>query len=140
MATVTEEFRVAASPDAVWDAICDVSAVHTRFAAGMVVNTEIDGEAARIVTFANGLVAREVFVGRDDAARRFAYSVVGASLTHHNASFQVLPDGGGARLVWIADVLPDDVAASTIAPMMKQGAQAIKATLERNAMRQSMSA
>ena len=51
-------------------------------------------------------------------------------MTHHNASAQVFPDGDRAcRFVWIADLLPDEVAPS-IAAMIDQGIAVIKATLE----------
>jgi hypothetical protein len=78
-------------------------------------------EGARVVTFGNGMVARELIVDIDDAARRVAWSVVGGRMTHHNASAQVFPDGETrCRFVWIADLLPNDVAPA-IASMIEQG-------------------
>jgi hypothetical protein len=112
----------------VWDVVRDVGAVHTRFAPGFVVDVVME-DGARMVTFANGLVAREVIVGVGEASRRLAYSVRSERLTHHNASFQVLPDGAGSRLVWIADVLPD-AAAVTVAAMMDDGMVAAKEALD----------
>jgi hypothetical protein len=125
MASIHKEIPLAASPDAVWDVVRDVGAVHTRFAPGFVLDTTLE-DGARVVTFANGFVAREVFVAMDEAARRFAYSVRSERLSHHNASFQVFADGEGARLVWIADVLPE-AAAVTVDGMMEDGARAIRA-------------
>jgi hypothetical protein len=82
-----------------------------------------------VVTFANGFVARELIVTVDDAGRRLAYAVVGSpNLTHHSASFQVFEDGAGARVVWIADILPD-AAATTIGGMMEAGMEAMRTTL-----------
>jgi len=53
-------------------------------------------DGARVVTFGNGMVARELIVDCDDAARRLAWSVIGGRMTHHNASAQVVPiDPGG---------------------------------------------
>jgi hypothetical protein len=90
----------------------------------------MDGDA-RIVTFANGLVAREVIVTIDDAARRIAYASVGGRLRHHNASIQVFDEGGGrTRLVWITDLLPDDMVPA-IRGLVEQGARIMKQTLER---------
>ena len=81
----------------------------------------------------NGLVARELIVDRDDKARRLAWSVVGGQLTHHNASLQVFAvEAGGSRVVWIVDLLPNDLA-GTIAGMIDQGMAAMKGTLERAA-------
>jgi hypothetical protein len=52
-------------------------------------------------------------------------------MTHHNASAQVFPEGEGqSRFVWIADLLPHDVAPA-IAGMMDQGLAVIKQTLEK---------
>ena len=107
----------------------DVGAVHTRFAPGFVTDTVME-EGARMVTFANGFVAREVIVDVDEGARRLAYSVRSERISHHNASFQVFADGAGSRLVWIADILPA-AAATTVGAMMDEGAKACRAALER---------
>jgi hypothetical protein len=51
-------------------------------------------------------------------------------MTHHNASAQVFPEGEQrCRFVWIADLLPDEVAPA-ITSMIEQGMSVIKATLE----------
>ncbi len=132
MATIRKEIRTRAHPDAVWDAMRDIGALHERLVAGFVVDTRLDGNA-RIVTFANGMEAREVIVGIDEQARRLAYSVVGGSFTHHNASAEIVPDGErGSRVIWTADLLPDEIAGN-IEAMMEQGAQAMKHTLDRTA-------
>jgi hypothetical protein len=90
MASIRIETIVAASPEKVWDALRDVGAVHTRQARGFVTDCRLE-EGARIVTFANGFVARELIVDIDDKNRRVAYAVTGSeSLSHHSASFQVL--------------------------------------------------
>jgi hypothetical protein len=127
MASTHKEILLAAGPDAVWDVVRDVGAVHTRFAPGFVTDTKLE-EGARIVTFANGFVAREVIVDVDERSRRLAYSVRSERLSHHNASFQVFAAGAGSRLVWIADVLPD-AAAVTVFGMMDDGLKAIDAAL-----------
>lgn len=129
MATIHVELAVAAPAARVWDAIRDYGALHARLVPGFVVDTRLEGDS-RIVTFGNGLVARERIVTVDEAARRFVYGVVSERLTHHSASNQVFEDGPGAcRFLWIADVLPDD-ARETVEPMMRQGAAVLKATLE----------
>ena len=129
MASIHKEISLSASPDAVWDVVRDVGAVHTRFAPGFVVDVAME-DGARMVTFGNGLVAREVIVDVDERRRRLAYSVRSERLSHHNASFQVLVDGSGSRLVWIADVLPD-AAAVNVDAMMDDGLKAVGATLGR---------
>ena len=89
MASIRREIVIEARPADVWDAIRDVGAVHTRLAPGFVTDTKMDGDA-RIVTFGNGLVARELIVDVSEDARRLVWAVVGGRLTHHNASLQVL--------------------------------------------------
>lgn len=129
MASIHKEVSLTSAPETVWDVVRDVGAVHTRFAPGFVVDVVME-DGARQVTFGNGMVAREVIVSVDDSARRLAYSVRSERLSHHNASFQVLPDGeGGSRLVWIADVLPDTAAAS-VGAMMAEGIAVARAALD----------
>jgi len=129
MASIHREVQIDARPDAVWEALRDVGAIHQRLAPGFVTDVRLE-EGARLVTFGNGMVARELIVDLDDRARRLAWSVVGSQMTHHNASAQVFADGnGGTRFVWIADLLPHD-AAPAIAAMIDQGLAVIKRTLE----------
>ena len=129
MASIQREVLIQADPETVWDALSDVGALHRRLAPGFVTDVRLE-EGARVVTFGNGLVARELIVDIDDKARRLVWSVVGGRMTHHNASAQVLPDGeGGSRFVWIADLLPHELAPG-IAAMMEQGLAVIKRTLE----------
>ena len=130
MATIYKEFIVEADASGVWDALRDFGAVHTRLAPGFLTGCELDGKGARIVSFTNGLVARELLVGIDEPNRRLAYTVTGGKASHHHASAQVFALGEGrSRFVWITDVLPDELAAY-IEPMMVQGGVAMKKTLE----------
>lgn len=132
MASIFREMVVEARPADAWDAIRDVGAVHRRLAPGFVVDTRMDGDA-RIVTFGNGLVARELIVDIGDESRRLVWAVVGGRLTHHNASLQVFAEGESrSRIVWIADLLPNALAPA-IAGMIDQGMAAMKQTLERAA-------
>src|SRR5262245_5879955 len=97
MASLRREIELARDPDEVWDVIRDVGAVHRRLAREFVVDTTMEADlAARVVTFANGAVVRELIVDVDDDRRRVAYAVVEGPLgsTHHNASFEVTPGPG----------------------------------------------
>jgi carbon monoxide dehydrogenase subunit G len=130
MASIRKEISLSSSPEAVWDVVRDVGAVATRFAPGFVVDVQME-VGARLVTFGNGMVARETIVDLDETARRLVYSVASGRLTHHNASlFQVVAEGAGSRLIWVADVLPD-TAAETVGAMMEQGAAAAKRALDK---------
>jgi carbon monoxide dehydrogenase subunit G len=131
MASIRREIQLEVPPDKVWDALRDVGAIHHRLAPGFVTDVRLE-PGARVVTFGNGVVARELIVDVDDEARRLVWSVVGGMMTHHNASAQVFADGRErCRFVWIADLLPDEVAPA-IAQMIDQGIAVIKQTLERS--------
>lgn len=129
MATIRKEFQIDAAPEAVWDAMRDIGAIHTRLVPGFVTDCKLDGNA-RIVTFGNGVVAREVIVDVDDEARRIAWSATGARLSHHNASSQVFADGGGTKVIWIADLLPNEMR-GPISAMIDAGAAAMQKALAR---------
>jgi Polyketide cyclase / dehydrase and lipid transport len=129
MATIIKEVRLRARPEAVWAAFRKVGEVHDVLARGFVTDTQMDGED-RIVTFANGVVARERIISLDEERRRLAYSAESGRLSHHNASFQVFADGAdGARVVWITDILPNEMA-DTVGAMIEAGVAAMRQTLE----------
>lgn len=132
MASIHREIFIAAAPAAVWDAVRDVGAIHTRLAPGFVTDTRTE-PGARLVTFGNGMVARELIIDLDDHARRLAWSVVGGRMTHHNASMQIFEAEGGCRAVWIADLLPHELG-PPVAGMIEQGLATMRQTLERQAL------
>jgi len=131
MASIRLTIPVPRPAPEVWAAIADVGAVHERLARGFVVDTELRGRD-RLVTFDNGLVARELLVDLDEEARRIAYAVVESSLRleHHHATMEVVADGNGtSHLIWVADMAPDEAGAS-VGDFMRSGAAAIRRTLE----------
>ncbi|HKA16181.1 MAG TPA: hypothetical protein VKH41_14255 [Myxococcota bacterium] len=89
------------------------------------------------------MVARELIVDCDDAQRRLAWSVQASRsepqasevhrgsgrMKHHNASLQIFAEGESSRAVWIADLLPHELAPA-IGSMIAQGLEAMKKTLE----------
>ena len=128
MASITRELRVNTPADKVWDAVRDVGNIHRRLVPGFVTDCRLEGDA-RIVTFANGMTVTELIVDLDDAKRRLVWSARGGRLTHHNAVVQVFEDGAGARLVWTADLLPNEMKAA-IEGMIDAGVGAMKKALE----------
>ena len=131
MASIDKDILLDAHPDDVWAAVRDFGALH-RLVPGFVRDVRLEGDA-RIVTFANGMVAREVLVDCDDARRRLVYAVISERVTHYSASVQVAADGeAGSRLSWIVDLLPHDMAAY-VDGQMDQAALAMQQALARNA-------
>lgn len=130
MASIIKQIQIDAPAAAVWDAVADFGAVHRRFAPGFVTDVKLI-EGARMVTFGDGTVAKELFLGSDPQARRLSYSIESDRLTHHSASFQVTDDGPGkSHLTWTADVLPDAFA-PYLAERMEAGLVVARETLGR---------
>jgi carbon monoxide dehydrogenase subunit G len=127
MATLKREIPVGAGPAPVWQALRDFGQVHTRVAPGFLTDLRMD-KSDRIVTFFNGLVARERLVTTDDEACRLVYAVVEGRPSHYNAAVQVFPEGDGSRVVWTIDLLPDELA-PTVGAMMDEAAGTMKKTL-----------
>ncbi|MGM9485238.1 SRPBCC family protein [Roseateles sp. NT4] len=130
MASIHRDVLIDAPAAALWAALSDVGALHTRLVPGFVTHCEMDGDEARQIRFANGVETRELIVSVDAQARRLVWSAAGGRLTHHNASAQVLPEGDSrCRVVWIADLLPHAMAPA-IATMIEAGLRAMKAHAE----------
>ena len=110
----------------------DFGAVHTRLAPGFVTDARLDGDA-RIVTFANGNAARELLVDCDETRRRLVYAIANERVKHYSASVQVIADGEArSRLVWIVDLLPNEMA-PYVDGQMDQAAAAMQKALGRAA-------
>ena len=132
MASIQKDIPLDAHPDEVWSALRDFGALHTRLVPGFVTDTKLDGDT-RIVTFANGSVAREQLVDCDEARRRLVYAIANERVSHYSASVQVTADGDlRSRLIWIVDVLPNEIA-PYIDAQMDQGALAVRNALGRKA-------
>lgn len=133
MASIIRETHVNASVDHVWEAVRDVGALHTRLVPGMVADVVMQpGEpAARVVTFADGLVLREIIVACDNATRRLVWAIDGPPVTHHNGAMQVFDAGDGtSHVVWTADVLPHALA-EPFGALMEAGLATMQAHLQR---------
>jgi hypothetical protein len=132
MASIHKDISLDARPDDVWAAVRDYGAVHRRVAPGFVADCKLEGDS-RIVTFANGNVAQERLVTMDDARMRLVYAVVSPRVKQHSASIQIFADGDNhSRVVWITDVLPDEIA-PYIDGQMDLGAAAMQQQFRRDA-------
>ena len=134
MASIHTDIRVQAPAEQVWAALASIGQAHKVFA-GVLSDSRLESEDVRVATFANGLVVREQIVDIDPDLRRIAYTVLGDTFQHHNASMQVIAEGVAAcRFAWTTDVLPHS-AADQVRPLMEAGALALKNTLEAGAGR-----
>lgn len=132
MASIQRDIEVDAPIARVWDALSDVGRIHERLVPGFVADCRMEG-SVRVVTFGNGSTVREPILDVDPDRHRVAWAAVGEPLTHYNASVQALECAPGrTRLVWIADLLPDEARAQ-VDGMIVQGLETMKRTLERDA-------
>jgi hypothetical protein len=130
MATIRKILELNVPAEKAWAALADFQNVHTRLAPGFLTGSEPDGDNVRIVSFANGTVARETLVTKDSSQRRLVYTIASERMTHHNASAEIVADGAArCRFLWTTDVLPDALA-PYIEAQMGEGAKAMKAKLE----------
>ena len=131
MGSMTKEVLTEAAPEAVWDAIRDVGALHTRLVPGFVVNTELI-PGGRRVTFSSGRTVEEPILSCSDSLRRLVWTVRAENFpfSHYNASVQVhARAAGGTRVEWTADFLPDS-AAAILDGLMTAGATAMTRALQ----------
>ncbi len=132
MPSIHEKVRIEASAGAVWAAVRDFGAL-PDLVPGFVTATTVEPSepAARVVTFASGLVLREVIVAIDEARRRLVWAIDSPNVRHHNGALEITPDGEGCVAQWTADVLPDALVAQ-FQPAMAGGLQAMKRRFEKS--------
>jgi carbon monoxide dehydrogenase subunit G len=129
MATLRKQIAIDAPAATVWQAVRDFEAVHRRVAPGFLTSLRME-DGDRIVTFFNGLAARERLVTIEEEACRLVYSVVEGRASHYNAAVQVFPeDEDRSRIVWTIDLLPNELAPA-IGGMMDRATDFMKKTLE----------
>lgn len=129
MATLRKEIAITNGATAVWHVLRDFGQVHTRVAPGFLTDLKID-KGDRVLTFFNGMVARERLVTLDDETCRLVYAVIDGQASHYNAAVQIFPEvDGRSRLVWQIDLLPDELAPA-IDGLMDQATGVMKKTLE----------
>lgn len=133
MTTIIRTVEVAASADHCWDALKDFGAIHQRLAAGFIVKTNLISHDVREITLASDVVLKERLVGLDENSMRLAYTVIEdpVGITHHNGSVQIIrgPDTAHCTILWITDVLPDEMG-ELVGALMDSALPAIKHTLE----------
>jgi hypothetical protein len=88
----------------------------------------------RILRNAEGGELVETLDDRDDAARRYSYSVIsGAPVSSYHASFEVQEREDGSRVVWTVEAEPSDPAVdleARLVPTQEAALQRIKEIVE----------
>jgi hypothetical protein len=130
MASVRREILIFARPEEVWAGLRDFGGAQ-RLCPDLLVDCRLE-EDARVVTFVDGRVARELLVDIDDEFRRVVYAEPAGKFITRNGALQVFTVGENcSRVVWINDLLPNDLA-TLIDSNMEKGLASMKATLERS--------
>ena len=125
MATIHREVSLPLTADSLWELITQVGEV-PKFLP-MITECRLDGDR-RLCTMADGSKLKETIVTNDSMRRRLAYTITEAPfpMEFHSASMQVVPDGAGARLIWITDIKPDGLVEG-IAPLFDQAIESVRA-------------
>lgn len=130
MASIRKAITLSNSGSRVWDAMRDFQAVHTRVAPGFLVDNKPE-PGARVLTFANGAVFRELLVSCDEQQRRLVYAIPQPPFTTYSAAVQIFDEGAeNSRLEWTVDFLPNELA-EHIERQMEAALKVMKPTLER---------
>jgi len=129
VASITKRITVDVAAEAAWSALRNVADAHKLFAP-VLTDCQLSPDS-RTVRFANGMVVHERIIDVDEAERRVAYSAIdGPGMTYHHASMKIEQAGPGSCVfVWTTDFLPQQ-AGSGLAPLIEQGATALKGNLE----------
>ncbi|MGO4203906.1 SRPBCC family protein [Rhodococcus sp. TAF43] len=120
---------VSADPDRVWSHIGDFDRLGAWHPG--VPPSELEGDteptevgAIRVFSIDGRVVARELLVGRDAAARTYSYQVLDPMLpiSDYIATLAVRPHAGGTEIHWSAEYQADDDAAvATVEQMFGDG-------------------
>jgi uncharacterized protein YndB with AHSA1/START domain len=122
---------VDASPSATWDLVGDPASVPRWYP--KYETADVAG-GQRILRNADGGELVETLDDRDDAARRYSYSVVsGAPVASYHARFEVQERGDRSRVVWTVEAEPSDPAVdleARLGPTQEAALRRIKEIVE----------
>jgi hypothetical protein len=135
MASVIREIMIDAPAEKVWSAVGDFANGPGRTSPGFFVDCRLEAPDIRALTFADGAVARERLIARDEQARRIVWAWIAEDVIHDNTSMQVFAESETqSRLVWIHDTLPDQLT-GWLATAMDQLAPVFQKSLKSSAER-----
>ncbi len=108
MADGKAEISIDRSPDDVWKLVREFGGLE-QWMPG-VDSCVVDGDVRMIGMM--GIEVKEQLRERDDAGRRFSYSLIESpmgNLESHLATIAVAPEGAGSHLSWTVAVTPDEL-------------------------------
>jgi hypothetical protein len=122
---------VDAPASATWDLVGDPTSVPRWYP--KYETADVAG-GQRILRNADGGELVETLDERDEAARRYSYSVIaGAPVTSYRASFEVQEREDGSRVVWTVEAEPSDPAVdlqARLVPSQEEALRRIKEIVE----------
>ncbi len=125
---------VDAPASATWDLVGDPASVPRWYP--KYETADVTGRK-RILRNADGGELVETLDDRDDAARRYSYTVIsGAPVSSYHASFEVQEREGGSRVVWTVEAEPKDPSVdleARLVPTQEDALQRIKEIVESEA-------
>jgi carbon monoxide dehydrogenase subunit G len=110
MADGKAEISIDRSPDDVWKLVREFGGLETWMPG--VDSCVVDGDVRTIGMM--GIEVKEQLRERDEAARRFSYSLIESpmgNLESHLVTIAVEPEGTGSHVTWSVEVQPDDLLA-----------------------------
>ncbi len=127
MAVFAESIDIAATPDQVWAVAGDVSNISGWLP--FIEQSRTEGDYRLCQSQAGPL--RERILVRDDAARRYEYTILEAPMEIEfiHATVQVTPSAGGSHVEWSTTVTPDELA-EAFGPIYREGLENMKRRLE----------
>ena len=130
MASIHKDIPIDADPDDVWAAVRDFGNVHSGWRRA---SCSTRGSTARRASSPSPTARSRASYWSIATRRGGGWSMpISERVKHYSASVQVLADGDTSRLIWIVDVLPNDIA-PYISGQMDQAALAMQKTLGRHA-------
>lgn len=122
---------IAAPPDAVWTVIGDPAGVPKWFP--RYAECTVDGTTRTLVSVEGHTLVEELRA-RDEEERFYSYRVTsGAPLKTHSASFHVVPNGDGSRVIWHTRGEYEDPTLdieTRLSPAQAKGLENLKALVE----------
>jgi mxaD protein len=128
MARIEKTIDINRPADDVWKVVGDFGAISTWLPA--IAASSFAG-GVRECSIEGGGMLREEIATRDDANRRYEYTITDAPfpLDAHGASMSVVDNGAGSTVTWITEIEPDDLA-DLMEPLFEDGIHSLKAHLE----------